>query len=469
MKNKKRTLRRYRIEKDILGKVKVPSDAYYGIFTVRASENFPISGIKINPEMNKAIIHIKMAAAKANVESRVLDRRIGNAIVNACQKILKNYTKYENQFIIDVYQAGAGTPWHMNVNEVVTNVALEILNKKKGTYSIIDPHDHVNKGQSSNDVIPTAIRIASLELTNKLIPEVSSLIKSLSRKGKEFRNLAKSGRTHLQDAVPITLGMEFSAWASDLEKRLKIIENTKKNLYQLHIGGTAVGTGINTSPNFSTLTIKHLKKQTSLPLISTKNKLEETQFATDFLDLSAALRSIATDLNKISNDIRLLSSGPMTGLREISLPQVELGSSIMPSKFNPSMAEMLNMVCFQVMGNDETIQQAAQSGELELNVMTPVIAHNLFQSIEILTNGIREFNNRCVKGIKANKKVLQSYFEKTPAVGTVLNQIIGYDKTAEVIKEAIQKNKSIKEIAIKKGFLSEKVAEKLFSKKSFGL
>ena len=460
---------KFRIEKDILGKVKVPANAYYGIFTVRASRNFPISGMRINSEMNRALIQIKMAAAHANISSKALNKRIGNAIIKACQKILKDYSKYENQFIIDIYQAGAGTPWHMNVNEVIANVSLEILRKRKGNYSVVDPHDHVNLSQSSNDVIPTGIKIASLFLTDKLIQEVRALIQTLKRKGKEFRNLAKAGRTHLRDAVPITLGMEFYAWASDLEKRLQNIEGAKRSLQELQIGGTAVGTGINASSKFSALIIKYLKKQTSLPLISARNKVQQTEFATDFLDLSAVLRSIATDLNKISNDIRLLSSGPMTGLNEIDLPQVEPGSSIMPSKFNPSMAEMLNMVCFQVIGNDATIQQAAQSGELDLNVMTPVIAHNLLQSLEILTNGIREFNNRCVKGIKANKEVLQSYFEKTPAVGTVLNQAIGYDKTAEVIKEAIKRNKSVKSIVIEKGLLNQKEANRLLSKKSFKL
>ena len=457
----------FRIEKDILGKVKIPNSSYYGIFTQRAKENFPISNLKIEPEMNKSIIEIKIVAARANAELRILDKKIAFAIIKAGEKILKNYSDYEEQFILDVFQAGAGTPWHMNVNEAIANVALELSGKKKGIYKFIDPHDQVNKGQSTNDVIPTAIRIASLKLVNKLIVEIKELIKGFKTKGKEFRNFAKAGRTHLQDAVPITLGMEFNAWASDLEKRLKTISNARNNLCQLNIGGTAIGTGFNTYPRFAKLTIKYLRKITHLPLVSARNKIEETQFMSDFLDLSESLRTLATDLNKIANDMRLISSGPMTGLREITLPKVESGSSIMPYKFNPSMAEMLNMVCFQVMGNDETIQQATEAGQLELNVFTPIIAHNLLQSIKILTNGIREFNNRCVKGIKANKKVLQDYFEKTPAAGTILNKLIGYERTAEVIKEAMQKNKSVKELVIEKNILSKKEADKFFSRKSF--
>jgi len=460
---------KFRIEKDILGKVKVPFNAYYGNQTVRASENFPISGFRIHEEMNRALIQIKIAAAKANAQCGVLDNKISIALTKAGEHILKNYQKFQNQFIIDVYQAGAGTPWHMNANEVITNVALELSRKKKGDYKSIDPHDHTNMGQSTNGVIPTAMRISSIKLTDKLIIEMAAFIQELNKKGKQFKDLVKSGRTHLQDAVPITLGNEFTAWAADMEKRLVQIEHARINLYHLHIGGTAIGTGLNAHPRFSKLTVKNLRKQTGLHFSIATNKIEQTQFMGDFLDLSAALRTFAVDLNKIANDLRLLSSGPTTGLQEIQLPQVEPGSSIMPSKFNPSMAEMVNMVCYQVIGNDLTIEQATQAGQLELNVMTPVIAHNLLQSLDILTNGIREFNNRCVKNIKANKKILQEYFEKSPSVGTVLNPVIGYDKTAEVIREAINKNKSVKTIAVEKGYISETIADKLFSKKNFKL
>ena len=461
MKKKSKKLRRFRIEKDVMGKVKVPAGAYYGIFSVRAMKNFPISGIGIHPEMNKAIVEIKKSAAQVNMEYGILDKKKGNAIVRACNEILKG--KYEDQFILDVYQAGAGTPWHMNVNEVVANVSLEILGKKKGRYDIIDPHDHVNMSQSSNDVMPSATRIACLVLADKLIFEVKRVVSSLDKKAREFRGLAKVGRTHYRDAVPITLGQEFEAWAFDIEKRAKVIKNSLLNLKNLSIGGTAVGTGFNAPKGFDSKVVRHLRKNTGLSLYVAKNKIEETQFMSDFLDLSAALRSLAVDLIKICNDIMFLSSGPMAGISELELPEVEPGSSIMPGKFNPSIVEMLKMVCEQIIGNDETIKQSAESGNLELNVMIPVISHNLLHGMDILTNGIREFNNKCIKGIKANKEVLQEYFEKTLAIGAILNKTIGYDKAAEVVREAIKKKKSIKEIVIEKGILSKKEAEKLFN------
>jgi len=454
--------KKFRIERDILGKVKVPKDVFYGIQTVRASNNFDISDIKIPFELNDAIVQVKMAAAKTNMEVNLLNNLIGNAIVNASSEILKG--KYDDQFILDVYQAGAGTPWHMNVNEVIANVALKSIGYKKGNYNKIDPHDHVNMGQSSNDVIPTAIRIASIILTNELSDEIKNLNKTMRNKGREFKNLSKAGRTHLQDAVPITLGEDFNAWASDLEHRSKDIDYAKQNLFELSIGGTAVGTGINTHRRFPKLIVKHLRKQTRLPLKNAKDKIEKIQFMGDFLELSSELRNFAVDLIKICNDLRLLNSGPRTGLNEIRLPQVEPGSSIMPSKFNPSIVEMLNMVCFQVIGNDETIKEAAESGQLELNVFTPVIAYNLIQSLKILKNGINTFNNKCIKGIKANKKVLQYYLEMSPSLGTVLNPIIGYDETAKVIKEALKRNKTVKQIVIEKGLLNKKEAHKIFKK-----
>lgn len=458
-------MKHHRIEKDILGSVKVPSGAYYGVFTARASENFKISGMKVNPLLNKSIIKIKMAAAYANFECGRLKKKEANAIIKACNLLLKNYSDYEDNFPLDVFQAGAGTPAHMNINEVIANLALEILGKKKGQYEFLDPHNHVNFGQSSNDVIPTAIRIASLESSKALEKELGALIASLKDKEKKFSSLVKAGRTHLQDALPITLGQEFGAYRSDLEKRLDFFISSLRNLRSLHIGGTAVGTGANAHRNFSKLAVMNLKKITSLDLSIAKNKIEETQFMSDFLDVSSALRTLATDLNKISNDLKLLSSGPVSGLNEISLPLVEPGSSIMPSKFNPSIIEMMNMVCFQVIGNDHVVQNAVEAGQLELNVMTPLIAHNLLESINILANAVKTFNEKCVKGIKPNRKVLEEYFRKNFSVGTLLNPVIGYDKTAELIKEAIKKNKPVKEVAIEKGVLTKKEADKIFSGK----
>lgn len=453
---------KFRIERDIMGVIRVPRDAYYGIQTERAKNNFNISGLKIHNELNDAIVQIKIAAARSNMEVGLLNKRIGFAIIRASKEILRG--KYDDQFILDVYQAGAGTPWHMNVNEVIANVALESIKQKKGKYNIINPHDHVNMGQSSNDVIPTAIRIATINLTNDLIDEIKNLIRTMRKKGREFKNLSKAGRTHLQDAVHITLGEDFNAWASDLQTRLRDLDYSKQNLYDLGIGGTAVGTGFNTHPRFSKLVVKHLRKQTGLPLKSAQDKIEKTQFMGDFLGLSSELRNFAVDMAKICNDIRLLSSGPRTGLNEIKLPRVEPGSSIMPSKFNPSIAEMMNMICFQVIGNDETIQEAAQAGQLELNVFTPVIAYNLINSLTILKNGIKTFNNKCVSGINANRKVLQYYLEMSPSVGTALTPKIGYDETAKIIKEAIQKNKTIKQVVVEKGLLSKKQADNLFKK-----
>lgn len=456
-----------RVEKDTMGKVKIPSSAYYGIFTVRAKENFPISNLTIHPEMNKAIVQIKKASAQTNMDLKALDKKIGNAIVRACNDILKG--KYEGEFILNVYQAGAGTPWHMNVNEVVSNVALKILGKRKGSYKIINPHDHVNMSQSSNDVMPSALRIASLLLIERLELEVNKLIISLKKKSKEFRNLAKVARTHYRDAVPITLGQEFGAWASDLEKRLKVVKGSLKNLRGLSLGGTAVGTGFNVPKGFDRNVIKHLKKNINIDLKVAKNKIEETQFMTDFLDLSSGLRSFSIDLGKICGDLILLSSGPTSGFNEIRLPKVEPGSSIMPGKFNPSIVEMLKMVCDQIIGNDEAIKEACKDGSLDLNVMVPIISYNLLQDLDILRNGINVFDNKCVKGIKANKDVLERYFEGNPILATALNKVIGYDRSAEIVKESLKKNKSVKEIVLEKKILNKKQMEKVFSKESFGL
>lgn len=458
-----------RIEHDIMGPVKVPYDAYYGIFTVRAETNFPISGLRINNELQKAILKVKLAGAKANGKLKRIEKKKSKAIIKACEEILDDYDYFKDHFIIDVFQAGAGTPWHMNTNEVIANLAIENLGHNKGDYKVIDPHNDVNHGQSTNDVIPTSIRIASLEMERRLISEIEDLIYSLRKKGKEFSKFIKSGRTHLMDAVPIRLGDDFYAYADDLEKRKKHIMESSKNLSELQIGGSAIGTGLNSHPSFSKEVVNILRKMSKLNLKVAKNKIEETQFMGDLLDTSSGLRSLAVSLNKIANDLRLLSSGPTTGFNEISLPEVEPGSSIMPSKFNPSIPEMLNMVCFQVFGNDEVVREAASAGQLELNVMTPVLAHNLLQSFEILTNGIKQFNDLCVKGIKANKEVLENYFLNNPIVGTVLNPLIGYDKTAELIREAIHKRKSVKELAIQKGIIDEKEADKIFSKKNFGL
>jgi len=458
------TKKKYRTEKDVMGSVKVPKDAYYGIHVVRASKNFPISDQRIHPELNKAITQIKISAAKANMDLGFLQKRIGKAMIRACKEILRG--KFDDQFIIDVYQAGAGTPWHMNVNEVITNRALELLGKKKGDYSKIHHHNHPNMGQSTNDVMPSSMRIAAIKLTDHLIPVLKELVKSLKQKSVEFKNLAKAGRTHLRDAAPVTLGQEFKTWADALFQDIRELQHARGNLLAINIGGTAVGTGINTHPNFGKMIVSDLRKQTGLDLKSAKNKMVASQFMNDFLELSAALQRIATTLTKVCNDLRLLSSGPHSGFNELSLPKVEPGSSIMPAKFNPSMAEMLHMVCYQIMGNDETIRRGSAAGQLELNVMTPVIAHNLYQSLELLRNGVREFDKRCVRGIKANTKVLKTYFEASPEIAVALNPKIGYENVAKIVKEAVRTGKTARQIILKKKILSKKELDKLFRPKN---
>ena len=461
--------KRFRIEKDAIGEKKIPKDAYYGIFTARAANNFEISGLKIPKEMKRAYIAIKIAAAQANMELKVLDKKKGGAIVKAGKRLLKEEDKFNDQFFLDVFQAGAGTPWHMNVNEVMANLALEILSEEKGNYKVLDPHDHVNIGQSSNDVTPSAIRIACVRLLEKLVFEVKVLIGILNKKAKDFKKYVKAGRTHLMDAVPITLGQEFSIWACDIESRLKNLILLSGNLRELPLGGTAVGTGFNAPEKFGKVVIKKLNKNLSGKFRSSGNKGVEIQFMGDFLDFSGGLRSLAVDLGKICDDLRILASGPMTGFNEIRLPEVEPGSSIMPGKFNPSMVEMMNMVCYQVIGNDETIRRASEAGQIDLNAMTPVIAYNLLFSLEILANGINKFNGKCVKGIKANRNVLKKYFDKNLSVATVLNPIIGYDRSVEVVKEAIRTGKSVKNIVLEKKILNNSEVEKIFSEKNLKL
>jgi aspartate ammonia-lyase len=453
---------RYRTEKDLMGKVNVPSDAYYGIFTVRAEENFPVSGMRINRELNNAIVLIKLCAAFANVEEGNLDKKIGSAIVKSCRKILRG--EHDDQFIVDVFQAGAGTPWHMNVNEVVANVASEMLGKDFG---YINAHDHVNRGQSTNDVMPSALRIACLKLSFKLVRSLEDFVASLRRKSFEFDKVIKVGRTHYMDAVPITLGKEFGAWASSLENRIATFKKSLEGLKNLSLGGSAIGTGVNVSKKFSRNVVRYLQKETEIDFTSARDKVEKTQFMTDFLDVSSALRSIAVDIGKVCKDIRLLSSGPTAGLNEIKLPKVEPGSSIMPGKFNPSMAEMLNMVCYQVIGSDFIVGECASSGELELNVMTPIMAHNLLSSLEILRKGVVLFDKICVRGVEANRNVMRAYFERDPIIATVLNNIIGYEKAGEVVKASLKSGRSIKQTSVELGYLTQREAERVFSEDNF--
>lgn len=451
----------FRIEKDALGKKKVPKQVLYGIHTQRAKENFQISGKTLPLDIFYAIAEIKIAAANANHQLKLLNNKKKTAIVKAANEILKS--KHDKEFVIDAFQAGAGTPTHMNVNEVIANRAIQILRGQKGNYKIIHPNDDVNMGQSTNNVFPTAIKIVVAKKTQNLIPILTELKISFKRKSKEFKFIKKSGRTHLQDAVPITLGKEFNAYATTIEKNITRINQNIKYLLELNIGKNAIGTGVNTSPRFSKLVIQNLIKSEKIAWKQAKDSIYATQNITDFLQFSQALKALAVDLNKIANDLRLLSSGPRTGLTEIKLPAVEPGSSIMPGKINPSIAEMLNMVCFQVIGNTETISEAVQAGQLELNVMTPVIAKNLIESLDILTTSIKTFDNLCVKGIKANKEVCKYYFEHSTGLATLLNPIIGYDKAAEIVNESLKTGKTITELVLEKKLMNKKDLDKLLN------
>jgi len=441
-----------RTERDSLGSVQVPAKAYYGPETARAVENFPISGIKPLPEFIKATVLVKKAAADANVSLGLLDKRVGQAIISAADEILNG--SLQDQFVVDVFQAGAGTSHNMNANEVLANRAIELLGGRKGDYKLVSPHDQVNMGQSTNDTYPTFIRVASVLMAKPLIDVVASLKQTLDEKAKEFDHIVKSGRTHLQDAGAIRLGQEFEAWAAIIEVDLLTVEHSADRLLELNLGGTAVGTGLNADPRYVKLAVENLSKYTGLKFRVARNCAALMQSMADFVEFSAALRTLSVDLTKVANDLRLLSSGPVTGIGEIVLPAVQPGSSIMPGKVNPSIAEMLNMVCFEVIGNDVTIMMAAQASQLELDVMMPVIAHDLTQSLMILTNAVHVFSDRLVKGIRANEERCTDLLEKSAGIALALNPFIGYEKAAEVAKEALATGVPLREVVLKMGLLS---------------
>lgn len=453
------TKRGYRIEKDYLGTKKIPINAYYGIHTQRAVENFPISGLHLQKSLIYAIAIIKKSAVIANIGEKRLDRKRGNAIINACNEILMG--KFDGQFPVDVFQAGAGTSQNMNLNEVIANRALETLKQKKGSYNIIHPNDHVNLAQSTNDVFHSAIHISAyIEIRKRLLPVLNNLQKVLNKKTDEWKNIVKSGRTHLCDAVPMTLGQEFSGYAETIRKDTLHIDEDSKQLLEINLGGTAVGTGINTTKGYQRRVIKGINKITKMPFRGCKNLFEGTQSLSAITATSASLKVLAADLIKIANDIRLLASGPATGLSEITLPAMQAGSSIMPGKVNPVIAEMLCMVAFQVIGNDTVITLCAQAGQLELNVMMPVAAYNLLNSIEILTNGINIFTEKCIKGINANEKKCCEYLEKNPIIVTALSPYIGYEKSAEIARRAYKEDKTVREIVLEEKLLDKKTLNK---------
>src|SRR5487761_1550927 len=438
--------RGYRVEKDFLGEVQVPAGAYYGVQTLRAIHNFPISGLKLPREFVRAQGIIKLAAAKANMRTGLLDKKIGGAIVQAATEVIEG--KLDSSFVLDVFQAGAGTSQNMNANEVIANRSIEILGGRLGDYKLVHPNDHVNMAQSTNDTIHVAIHIAALEsITNELLPALGALMQSLNRKAREFKDVVKIGRTHLQDAVPITLGQEFSGYASALEHGIGRVKKASSSLRELNFGGTAVGTGLNAHPRFTQYAIEEVDSITKIAFRKAESMFEATQNLDAIVETSASLKVIAVSLTKIANDLRLMSSGPAAGLGEINLPSVQPGSSIMPGKVNPSMAEMLNMVCFQLLGNDLAITMAGQAGQLELNVMMPVAAWNLLNSITIASNGSRVFAKYCVDGITANIEVCKREAEMSSALSTALSPKIGYEKAAEIAKKSIATKRSIRELA----------------------
>ncbi|KOP24576.1 aspartate ammonia-lyase [Hapalosiphon sp. MRB220] len=445
---------RYRIERDSMGDRQISSSVYYGIQTLRATENFPISGIKPLATYVDACILIKKATAIVNGELGCIPPEISQAIVQAADEVLAG--KFRDQFVVDVYQAGAGTSHHMNVNEVLANRALEILGEEKGNYKRVSPNDHVNYGQSTNDVIPTAIRIGGLlALSRTLHPALEKAIATLEAKAAEFQDIVRSGRTHMQDAVPVRLGENFRAWAQILTEHQNRIYAASGDLMILGLGGSAAGTGMNTHPQYRARVVATLAELINSPLQPAPHLMAAMQSMAPFVNVSGALRNIAQDLVKISHDLRLMDSGPKTGLKEIQLPPVQPGSSIMPGKYNPVMAEMTSMVCFQVMGYDSAIALAAQAGQLELNVMMPLIAYNLIHSIELLGNTIAALTQKCIQGITANQERCLAYAEGSLALVTALNTHIGYLNAASVAKESLESGKSLRQIVLEKGLMSE--------------
>jgi aspartate ammonia-lyase len=450
-----------RIEADPLGEKAVPATALYGIQTLRAAENFPISGLRPLPAFVDAVVWIKRSAALVHKQTGRLEPRLADAIVQAADEILAG--GHRDQFIVDVYQAGAGTSHNMNCNEVLANRANEILGSARGAYQPVHPNDHVNMAQSTNDVIPTALRLAALATLPKLLAALDRLAASLLAKGVEFDAIVKSGRTHLQDATPIRLGQEFTAYGHTVERHRKKITEAADWLRDMNIGGTAVGTGINAEVEYPELMVRHLQQISGLALRVGGDRVQLMQSMGDIATISGALRAYVLDLNKIANDIRLLASGPRTGLAEILLPAVQPGSSIMPGKVNPSIAEMVNQVCYQALGLDTTVALAAEAGQLELNVMMPVMAHNLVFMLIIVGNASAVLAEQCVDGIEADETQCAYWLERSPALVTALAPKIGYAEAAKLAKEAVASGLTVRELVVKKGLLKGKELEEVLN------
>jgi aspartate ammonia-lyase len=442
-----------RTEKDSLGTREIPANVYHGIQTVRAVENYPISGMRAHPTLIRAFGMVKEAAAEANRELGLVEKKIADAIIQAAQEVQQGKWNYE--FVVDVFQAGAGVSFHMNTNEVIANRAIEILSGKLGDYSKVHPNDHVNYGQSTNDVFPTGMRLATLLELENLYPVLDSLVSAFKNKGKEFHEILKSGRTHMQDAVPMRLGQEFTAYAGAVKRAKDAIRSSAELLRELGLGGSAVGTGINTHPDYRKQAIKNLARISGQKLVPVDDMRYAMQSNLAMAAVSSTLRNLALEIIRISTDLRLLASGPNTGLAEINLPALQPGSSIMPGKINPVIPELAAMVSFQVMGNDLAVAMAVQAGQLELNVMMPTMAYSVLQSITILANMLRQFTDKCVVGITANENRCNFYVQATVSLATALNPYVGYAKAAEVAKESVATGRSIIDIVRERKLLSE--------------
>ncbi len=449
----------FRSEKDFLGEKEVPQSAYYGIQTLRAVENFPITGVQIHSELIIALAEVKKAAARANMDTGMLPITIGEAIVKGAEEIAVG--KFSDQFLVDSIQGGAGTSINMNMNEVLANRALEHMGWEKGDYFRCSPNNHVNMSQSTNDAIPTALRLAAYQLAHELTGALTSLHLAFMRKEIEFDDVLKMGRTHLQDAVPIRMGQEFGAYARVLTRDIARINRAADSLLTVNMGATAVGTGLNAKLEYIKQVVRHLEEQTGYPVRSADHLVDATQNTDAYTELSGALKGCAVNLSKICNDIRLMASGPRVGLGEIQLPPRQPGSSIMPGKVNPVMAEVVNQVAFQVIGNDLTVSLACEAGQFELNVMGPVIAFNLLQSLKIMRNAVDVFERYAVEGMEANRVRCRSYVERSFGIVTALNPHLGYEVAAQLVKEATKTGMSVQDIILERHLLTQEEMDEI--------
>ena len=445
----------YRIENDLLGDLQVPENAYYGVQTQRAIENFHISGVKLYqfPEFIKGLAYVKWAAAETNFELGLLDEKIKNAIVQAAKEVIGG--KFDKEFPVDMIQGGAGTSTNMNINEVLANRALEIMGYKKGEYQYCSPNDHVNLSQSTNDAYPTAIKIGAIRSNVKMIEHLKLLIKAFREKGVEFKNVLKMGRTQLQDAVPMTLGQEFEAFAATLEEEIERLTQNSNLFLETNMGATAIGTGLNAAPGYAKLCAENLAKVTELAIVSAPNLIEATPDTGSYVIYSSALKRMAIKMSKICNDLRLLSSGPRCGLNEINLPPMQPGSSIMPGKVNPVIPEVMNQVCFRVIGNDLTVTMAAEAGQLQLNVMEPVLIYAILESMQLMSNAMDTLREKCIVGITANEEHCRDMVLHSIGIVTALNPHIGYKNSTKIAKEALETGKSVYNLVLEHNILSK--------------